>query len=86
MARSSFEMGEKEKHTLTVDRDRVMKKTRIELDGEKLADEYYYSPLAKNWCFGAGISEVHKVEVGLGLTSHKGKVLVDGKPARRSTA
>ena len=40
MAKSSFEVGEKEKHTLTVDQDWVMKRTRIELDGETLTDEY----------------------------------------------
>jgi len=89
MAKSSFEVGEKEKHTLTVDHDWVMKKIRIELDGEKLADEYHYSPLAKTYSFDVGSSEVHKVEVNLGRFSYfKGrevKVLVDGKPARSSS-
>lgn len=87
--KSSFEVGEKEKHTLTVDYDWMMKKIRIELDGEKLADEYHYSPLAKKFSFDVGSSEVHKVEVSLGRFSYfKGrevKVLVDGKPARSSS-
>ena len=60
MAKSSFEVGEKEKHTLTVDHDWVMKRIHIELDGEKLADEYHYSPLAKTWSFDVGSSEVHR--------------------------
>jgi len=94
MAKSSFEVGEKEKHTLTVDLDWVMKRILIELDGEKLADEYYYSLGAKTWSFDVGSSEVHKVEVRLGMTlpllaivkRREVKVLVDGKPARSSSA
>jgi hypothetical protein len=88
MGKSRFEVGEREKHSLTVDRDWVMKRTRIELDGETLADEYYYSPLAKSFSFDVGSSEVHKVKVSLGRISYKGrevKVLVDGKPAQSSS-
>ena len=89
MGKSSFEIGEREKHTLTVDRDSVMKHIRIELDGEKLADEYIYSLGAKKFSFDVGSSEVHKVEVNLGMTfpllafvkGRELKVLVDGKPA-----
>jgi len=69
-----------------------MKEIRIELDGEKLADEYYYSPLAKEFSFDVGSSEVHKVEVSLGVSlpivslvkRREVKVLVDGKPAQGS--
>ena len=94
MSKSSFEVGEKEKHILTVDRDPVMKHIRIELDGEMLADEYIYSLGAKKFSFDVGRSEVHKVDVILGmvlplLAFVKGrelKVLVDGKPARSSSA
>jgi len=39
MTKAKFEIGESEKHTLTVERDYVMKKDIIELDGEKLKDE-----------------------------------------------
>jgi len=89
MGKSTFEVGEREKHILTVNRDWVIKKTRIELDGEKLADEFYYSPLAKTYSFDVGSSEVHKVEVNLGRFSYfqgrEVKVLVDGKPARSSS-
>ena len=92
-AKSTFEVGEKEKHSLTVDWDRVMKRMHIKLDGEKLADEYHYSPLAKNSSFDVGSSEVHKVEVSLGMTlpllafvkGRELKVLVDGKLARSSS-
>ena len=94
MAKSSFEVGEREKHTLTVDHDWATKHIRIELDGEKLADEYYYSLGAKTWSFDVGTTEVHKVEVSLGMAlpllafvkERELKVLVDGKPARSSSA
>jgi hypothetical protein len=89
MVKSSFEIGEKEKHTFTVDLDWAMKRILIELDGEKLADEYYYGLGAKKFSFDVGSSEVHKVEVNLGMTlplvaifkRRELKVLVDGKPA-----
>ena len=92
MTKASFEVGEREKHTLTVDYDWLTKHIRIELDGEKLADEYYYSLCAKTWSFDVGTSEVHKVEVRLGMSlplvaifkRRDLKVLVDGKPARSS--
>jgi hypothetical protein len=92
LGKSTFEIGVKEKHILTVDRDPVMKHIRIELDGEKLADEYIYSLGAKKFSFDIGSSEVHKVEVSLGMALPlvafvKGrtlKVLVDGKPAAGS--
>ena len=92
MAKSSFEVGEREKHTLTVDHDWATKHIRIELDGEKLADEYYYSLGAKTWSFDVGTAEMHKVEVSLGMAlplvafvkGRELKVLVDGKPARSS--
>jgi hypothetical protein len=94
MAKSSFEIGEKEKHTLTVDHDWLTKHIRIELDGEKLSDEYYYSLSGKTWSFAIGTSELHRVEVRLGMSlplvaifkKRDMKVLVDGNPAQRLDA
>ena len=94
MAKSSFEVGENEKHILTIDRDRVMKHILIELDGEKLADEFIYSLGAKKFSFDVGSSEVHKVEVSLGMAlpllaivkERELRVLVDGKPATPLTS
>ncbi len=71
-----------------------MKRMCIELDGEKLADEYYYSLLAKKFSYDVGNSEIHKVEVRLGVflplvgfvKRRELNVLVDGKPAQRSDA
>jgi hypothetical protein len=90
MTKSSFQMGEKEKSTLTVDHDWLTKHIRIELGGETRADEYYYSPGAKTWSFDVGTAELHKVEVRLGMSlpmvpifkKRDLKVLVAAKPRR----
>jgi hypothetical protein len=62
-----------------------MKGIRIELDGEKMADEYPYSPGAKKFSFDARSPEVYEVGVSVGMFSSL-KDLVDGKPAQRSDA
>ncbi len=84
MTKAKFEIGENEKHTLTVERDYMMKKDIIELDGEKLTDEFTIWPGARKYSFDIGSSEVHKVQVTMGRFSAP-KVLVDGKPARSSS-
>ncbi len=90
VGKSSFEVGEREKHALTVDANQVMKRIRIELDGQKVIDESLLSPGAKKFAFDVGSSEVHKVEVDLGMTrwafGRKISVLVDGKPVQSSSA
>jgi hypothetical protein len=85
MAESFFEMGEREKHWLTVDYNLLTGRIIIELDGEKPADEYHYwPPGAAKFSFDVGSSEVHKIEVRVGRFSPL-EVLVDGKPARSSS-
>ena len=84
MGKAKFEIGETENHTLTVERDYAMKKDIIELDGEKLADKFTIWPGARKYSFDIGSSEVHKVEITMGRFSPP-EVLVDGKPARRSS-
>ena len=90
VGKSKFEVGEREKHSLTVDTDRVMKTIRIEVDGQKVIDESLFSPAPKKFAFDVGSSEVHKVEVDLGMTrwafGRKITVLVDGKPVQSSSA
>lgn len=90
MGKSRFEVGEREKHSLTVDCDTVMKRIRIDVDDQKITDESLFSPGAKKFAFDVGSSEVHKVEVNLGMTrwafGRKISVLVDGKPAQSSSA
>jgi hypothetical protein len=90
MGKSTFEVGEKEKHSLTVDTDMIMKTIRINVDGQKVVDESLFSPGAKKFAFDVGSPEVHKVEVDLGMTrwafGRKLTVLVDGKPVQSSSA
>ena len=90
MGKSTFEVGVGEKHSLTVDTDRVMKTIHIEVDGQKVIDESLFSPGAKKFAFDVGTSEIHKVEVNFGMTrwafGRKMTVLVDGKPVSSSGA
>ena len=90
MGKSRFEVGEREKHSLTVHTDRVMKTIRIDVDDKKIIDESLFSPGAKKFAFDVGSSEVHKVEVNFGMTrwafGRKMTVLVDGKPVQSSSA
>jgi hypothetical protein len=90
MGKSTFEVGEREKHSLTVDSDKLMKTIRIEVDGQKVIDESLFSPGAKKFALNVGSSEVHKVEVDFGMTrwafGRKLSVLVDGKPIQSSSA
>jgi hypothetical protein len=90
VGKSTFEVGESEKHSLTVDTDMVMKTIRIQVDGQKVIDESLFSPGAKKFAFDVGSSEVHKVEVNLGVTrwafGRKLTVLVDGRPVQSSSA
>jgi hypothetical protein len=90
MGKSTFEVGEREKHSLTVDTDRVMKTIRIEVDGQKVIDESLFSPGAKKFALDVGSPEAHKVEVEFGMTrwafGRKLTVLVDGKPVQSSSA
>jgi hypothetical protein len=76
---------ERENHSPTVDWDGVVKGVRIELDGEKLADEHPCSPGTKKFSFDARSPEVYEAEVSAGMLSSL-KDLVDGKPAQRSDA
>ncbi len=90
MGKSTFEVGEREKHSLTVDTNMVMKTIHIEVDDQKIVDESLFSPGAKKFAFDVGSSEVHKVEVNLGMTrwafGRKISVLVDGRPVQSSSA
>jgi hypothetical protein len=90
MGKYRFEVGEREKHSLTVDWDTFMKTIHIELDDQKIADEFHYSPGAKKFTFDVGSSEVHKVEVTVGMMrwvfGRNISVLVDGMPAQSSSA
>jgi len=78
MAKENFEIGDKEKHLLTVDVSIFWKKIKIELDDEKLVDKGHFTPGPEQFTFDVGTDEKHKVEVSAGGFSPT-KVLVDGK-------
>jgi hypothetical protein len=79
MAKSTFQIGEKEKHTLTIERDHLMKKDIIMLDGEKLADKFSPWPGERKYSFEIGVAEKHKIEISVGKFEFP-TVLADGKP------
>ena len=72
-----FEIGENEKHYLTVDWSLLSKQLRIELDGEILVREWHLSPGAKRVELDVGHSEPHHVLVVAGGL-HRTEVRVDG--------
>jgi hypothetical protein len=78
-----FEIGEKEKHIISVETNLVSKFITIELDGERLIHNWHPSPFAKKFQFDVGTSESHKVEVTVGAFT-PAVVLVDGKALGRS--
>jgi hypothetical protein len=78
MAKAMFEIGETEKHRFTVKWSLFMKHLTIELDDEKVTDEFHYSPAPKKYHFEVGNTEKHQVEISAGGFSAI-KVFVDGK-------
>jgi hypothetical protein len=83
MTKAKFEIGETEKHLIIVDWDHFLKHITIELDGEKVADEFHYSPMAKKFQFDVESSEKHRAEISAGEFSPI-KLVVDGKAAQKT--
>jgi hypothetical protein len=77
-----FEIGEKERHIVTVDTNIVSKFITIDVDGQSQVRDWHPSPFAKKFNFEVGTSETHIVEVHVGPFT-AAKVLVDGKPVPR---
>ncbi len=78
MADINYEIGDKEKHLLTVAVSVFWKKIRIQLDGEDLVNKGHFTPGPEQFTFDVGETEKHKVEVSAGGFSST-KVTVDGK-------
>jgi hypothetical protein len=83
MSKVKFEIGEKERHTVFVHNDLVLKHITIEIDGEKVADESHFSPKGKKFEFDIGDSEKHHLEITCGGFSQT-ELLVDGNEAQGS--
>jgi hypothetical protein len=84
MSKSTYQIGEKEKHTLTIERDHLMKKDIIKLDGELLTEKFSPWPGERKYSYEIGSAEKHKVEVGVGKFEYP-TVLVDGKSIEGSS-
>lgn len=59
----TYEIGEKEKHSLTVDFSVLTKHVKVVLDGTVVAHEWVLSPSGRNVEFYIGGSEPHHVVV-----------------------
>jgi len=79
-----FEVGENEKHTITVAWSIFSKQLRIELDGEVVTSEWHLSLGATQVELDVGRSETHHVLVTAG-GFHRTEVWVDGKKIQPST-
>ena len=85
MVKAKFELGATEKHLIVVDRrvrNLFMKRVIVELDGEKVVDDYHYSLKAKIVQLDVGSSEKHHVEI-IAAAFSPIKVFVDGKAAQK---
>lgn len=56
MAKSKFEIGETEKHTLVVGWSILSKHLTIYLDGKKIADKIHLTPTPEEWQLEVGES------------------------------
>jgi hypothetical protein len=62
-----FEIGEQEKHFVTVNWTMVTKRMTVELDGQTMFSKgFIFSPFTRKFHFDVGTSETHKVEVSAG--------------------
>jgi hypothetical protein len=83
MAKARFEIGEVEKHIIIVNWSLFMKHPTIELDGEKVTDEFHYSPAPKKFKLDVGSSEKHLVEISAGGFSSI-RLSIDGKEVQKT--
>jgi len=83
MTKAKFEIGENEKHTITVNASALLKQIKIEVDGKKVVNEANFQPLAKTFQLDVGSSEKHHLEISAGPSSPI-KLFVDGKEAQKT--
>ena len=81
MPETRFEIGEKEKHLITVELEYVSKRIMVEQDGALVAEAWHPSPLAKKFEFDVGGSEPHHIEITVGAF-HPAELKVDGISAQ----
>ena len=83
MTKVKFEIGENEKHTVTVNASALLKFIKIEVDGKKVVNEANFTPSAKKFELDVGNAEKHHLEISAGPFSPI-KLFVDGKEAQKS--
>jgi len=81
VSKEKFEIGEKEKHYLTVDWDMITKHIKIEEDDVVVVNKSHLSPLAKKFQFDIGSSEQHHIQIIVGQF-HPVELKVDGEKVR----
>jgi hypothetical protein len=82
MAKVKFEIGENEKHTVTVNASALLKFIKIEVDGKKVVNESNFTPSAKKFQLDVGDVEKHHLEISAGPFSPI-TLFVDGKEAQK---
>ncbi len=83
MGKAKFEIGEKEKHTITVNASALLKLIKIEVDGKKVVNESHFTPTAKKFQLEVGDTEKHQVEIEAGPFSSP-TLTVDGKSVQKT--
>jgi hypothetical protein len=83
MTKATFEIGEKEKHNISVTASVVLKYIRIEVDGKRIINNLNFQPLPKNFELEVGNLEKHHVEISAGPFSPV-HLLVDGKEVQKN--
>ncbi len=82
MTKARFEIGENEKHIVTIHASPILKYIKIEVDGVKVVDEVNLQPLAKRFQLDVGDAEKHHLEISAGPFSPT-HLFVDGKEVQK---
>lgn len=77
MAKARFEIGEKEKHTVFVNANPLLKYIRVEVDGERVINVSNFQP-SRKLELNVGNSEPHQLEIHIRALSPI-RLFVDGK-------
>jgi hypothetical protein len=87
----SFEVGEHETHTVSLDFNQMVGTMRITVDGREVVNELrmFSLSLVKTYEFSVGVSERHTVKIEkhrklflAGLRNQKYRVFIDGQLVR----
>ena len=87
----SFEVGEHEKHTVSLDFNQMIGTMRITVDGRDVVNELrmFSLSLVKTYEFSVGVEERHAVKIEkhrklllAGLRNQKYRVFIDGQLVR----